>query len=156
MPTTDEAISKAYYGDEDGFGSMNETLTEAKRYYEKVSLEDVKKWFAKNIGTKRNCYNSFVVDQAYVEYQMALFFFHELDKESGQQQPSALLMVDIFSKYCVVVPIKTKQPDEVLEGIKECIKQHQAKPDSIYSDEKDLLFLIKRSIISGARASVIS
>ena len=45
-------------------------------------------------------------------------------------------MVDIFSKYCVVVPIKTKQPDDVLEGIKECIKQHQAKPDSIYSDEE--------------------
>ena len=45
-------------------------------------------------------------------------------------------MVDIFSKYCVVVPVKTKQPDDVLDGIKECIKQHQAKPDSIYSDEE--------------------
>ena len=138
MLTIEESISKAYYDDEDGFGSMNKTLTEAKRYNEKVSLEDVKNWFAKNIGTKRNLkgYNSFVVDQSYVEYQMDLFFFHDLDKESGQKQPSALLMVDIFSKYCVVVPIKTKQPDDVLEGIKECIKQHQAKPDSIYSDEE--------------------
>ena len=55
---------------------------EAKRYNEKVSLEDVKKWFAKNIGTKRNLkgYNSFVVDQSYVEYQMDLFFFHDLDR----------------------------------------------------------------------------
>ena len=45
-------------------------------------------------------------------------------------------MVDIFSTCCVVVPIKTKQPHDVLEGSKECIKQDQAKPDSIYSDEE--------------------
>ena len=30
MLTKEEAISKAYYDDEDGFGSMNKTLTEAK------------------------------------------------------------------------------------------------------------------------------
>ena len=82
MLTIEEAISKAYYDDEDGFGSMNKALTEAKRYNEKVSLEDVRNWFAKNIGTKRNLkgYNSFVVDQAYVEYQMDLFFFQDLEK----------------------------------------------------------------------------
>ena len=42
MLTIEEAISKAYYDDEDGFGSMNKTLTEAKRYNEKVSLEAVR------------------------------------------------------------------------------------------------------------------
>ena len=66
MLTIEESISKAYYDDEDGFGSMNKNLTEAKRYNEKVSLEDVRNWFAKNIGTKRNLksHNSCVVDQA--------------------------------------------------------------------------------------------
>jgi hypothetical protein len=117
---------------------MNKTLTDAKRYNDKVSLEDVRTWFAKNIGVKRNLrgYNSFIADRCYEEYQMDLFFFQDLEKESGQKQPSALLMVDIFSKYCVVVPTKTKQPDDVLEAIKECIKDHQAKPESIYSDEE--------------------
>ena len=42
MLTIEESISKAYYDDEDGFGSMNKTLTEAKRYNENVSLDDVK------------------------------------------------------------------------------------------------------------------
>ena len=51
MLTIEESISKAYYDDEDGFGCMNKTLTEAKRYNEQVSLEDVRSWFAKNIGT---------------------------------------------------------------------------------------------------------
>ena len=60
MLTIDESISKAYYDDEDGFGSMNKNLADARRYSAKVSLEDLRKWFAKNIGTKRNFtgYNS--------------------------------------------------------------------------------------------------
>ena len=65
-----------------------------------------------------------------------IFSSSKISKKTGQKQPSTLLMVDIFSKYCVVVPSKTKQPDDVLEGIKDCIKQHQAKPGSIYSDEE--------------------
>ena len=87
MFTIEEAISKAYYDDEDGFGSMNGTLTEAERYNEKVSPEDVRNWLAKNIGTKRKWkgYYSFVVDQAYVEYQADLLLFQDLDKESGQK-----------------------------------------------------------------------
>ena len=48
MLTIEEAISKAYYDDEDGFGSMNKTLTEARSYNEHVSLEDARNWFAKN------------------------------------------------------------------------------------------------------------
>jgi hypothetical protein len=35
---------------------------------------------------------------------------------------SAMLAVDIFSKYCAVVPINSKQPDDVLNGIKEILK----------------------------------
>ena len=54
MLSIDESISKAYYDDEEGFGSMNKTLTDAKRYKEQVSLEDVRNWFAKTIGVKRN------------------------------------------------------------------------------------------------------
>jgi hypothetical protein len=42
MLSIEDSISKAYYDDEDGFGSMNKTLTDAKRYNEKVSLENVR------------------------------------------------------------------------------------------------------------------
>ena len=50
-----------------------------------------------------------------------------------------LLMIDAFSKYIQVVPINTKTPEDVLEGIKELIKLMQAKPDTIYSDEEGAL-----------------
>ena len=45
------------------------------------------------------------------------------------------MVVDAFSKYCQVVPIKSKQVDDVLEGLKELMKLMQAKPDFIHSDE---------------------
>jgi hypothetical protein len=67
---------------------------------------------------------------------MDIFFFEDLSKETNTKQPYGLLMVDSFSKYCQVVPIKTKQVDDVLEGIKELIRLMQAKPDFIYSDEE--------------------
>jgi hypothetical protein len=39
----DEAISKAFY-DPGGFGSINETLKDAKVYNPNVKYDDVKKW----------------------------------------------------------------------------------------------------------------
>ena len=55
-------------------------------------------------------------------------------KETGKKQQYGLLVVDAFSKYCQVVPIKSKQVDDVLEGLNELMKLMQAKPDSRYSD----------------------
>ena len=62
--------------------------------------------------------------------------FGDLIKETGKKQPYGLLVVDAFFKYCQVVPIKSKQVDDVLEGLKEIMKLMQAKPDFIYSDEE--------------------
>jgi hypothetical protein len=138
MVTIEESIKNAYYDEEDGFGSMAKTLKDAKKYNDKVTIDDVKNWFAKHIGTKRQLkgYNSFIANQPYEYYQMDLFFFEDLSKETKTKQPYGLLMVDSFSKYCQVVPVKSKQIDDVLEGIKELIKLMQAKPDFIYSDEE--------------------
>jgi len=138
MLSIDDSISKVYYDVDDGYGSISKTFKDAKVYNNDITLQDVKDWFAKKIGTKKNLrgYNSFIVDACYIEYQMDLFFFQDLEKESGKKQPSALIMIDIFSKYCVVVEINSKQPDDVLNGIKECIKQMDSKPETIYSDEE--------------------
>jgi len=138
MITKGEAIAKIYYNPEDGYGSISRTFKDAKVYNNEITLDDVKTWFSKNVGRKIQLkgYNSFVVSAPYVEYQLDLFFFNDLDKEAGEKQPSAILAVDIFSKFCQVVPISSKQPDDVLNGIKELIKLMQAKPDTIFTDEE--------------------
>ena len=138
MVSLEDCIAKSYYDEEDGFGSMAKTLKDAKKYDNSTTLEDVRNWFAKNIGTKRQLrgYNSFVADEPYFEYQIDIFFFEDLSKQTGIKQPYGLLAVDIFTKYCEVVPIKTKQIDDVLNGLKELIKLMEATPEFIFSDEE--------------------
>lgn len=138
MITINDAIARAYNDDENGYGSMQNTLKYAKELNADVTLDDVRKWFSANLGDKKQLkgYNSFIVEGPYKEYQIDLFFFQDLEKESGQKQPSAILCIDIFSKFLQVVPIKTKQPDDVLDGIQELFKLMQSKPDTIMSDEE--------------------
>ena len=75
MLEKDSAISKAYYDEEDGFGSMTKTFKDAKKYNDEVTLEDVRSWFSKNLGRKIQLkgYNRFVAREAYQEYEMDLF-----------------------------------------------------------------------------------
>jgi len=138
MISISDAITRAYNDDENGFGSIAKTLKDAKTINPNVTLDDVKKWFESNIGSKTQLkgYNSFIVNGAYKEYQIDLFFFQDLEKETNKKQPYAMICIDIFTKFLHVVPIKTKQPDDVLDGIKQCITTMQAKPDTIMSDEE--------------------
>ena len=74
--------------------------------------------------------NSFIADAPHEEYQMDLLFFAD---EPGAVK-KALLMVDIFSKYTQICPVKTKQIPDVLIAIKECLVKMKGKPKTIYSD----------------------
>ena len=49
------------------------------------------------------------------------------------------VLIDIFIKFCLVVPVKSKQPADVLAGMMEGMKQHSRKPKLIYSDEEGSL-----------------
>jgi len=138
METTNDIIAKVYYDHDTGFGSIENTLKEARKYSDKITYDDVKLWKDKHVGRKTQLrgYNSFIPKQAYEEYQMHIAFFEDLSKEIGHRLPYALLMIDSFTKYIQVVPIDSKKPEDVLEGIKQLIKLMQAKPDTIYSDEE--------------------
>ena len=75
MLTIEESIGKAYYDEEDGIGSMAKTLKGARKYNDEVTIDDVRNWFAKHIGTKRQLkgYNSFVANRAWEYYQIDIF-----------------------------------------------------------------------------------
>ena len=47
--------------------------------------------------------------------------------------------IDIFTKYAVVVPIRSKQIPDFLAGLGECLKKMQKRPTFIYSDEEGAL-----------------
>ena len=134
----DEIIAKVYF-DTAGYGSVATTLSDAKKYDPSITYDDVKRWKAKNTERKTNIrgYNSFVVNKPFVEYQMDLAFFSDLNKEQDDKTYAGiLLMVDIFTKFTTAVLTKTKLTPDVFEAIKEDIKKMGKKPESIYSDNE--------------------
>jgi hypothetical protein len=103
----DKIIEKVYF-DPAGYGSINATLKDAKVYDKSITYEDVKLWKERNVErqTQLKGQNSFVASYPRQEYQMDLFFLSDL---KDQVYPLGLLMVDIFSKYISIIPLKTKK-----------------------------------------------
>jgi hypothetical protein len=56
---------------------------------------------------------------------MDLFFINDLE---NQDYKIGILIIDIFSKYMTVIPLKTKQPDDILQAIKDGIDNMGGKP----------------------------
>ena len=100
-----------------------------------ITLENVKNWFPKNIERTKQLkgYNSFINDEAFEEFQVDIAFF-----KAGELEP-ALVMIDIFSKYAVAVPIASKETADVIAGIMEGFNKMGGKPKIIYSDSEGAL-----------------
>lgn len=126
----DKIIEKVY---NDFYGSIKDTYNDARKLDKSIKYDDVRRWFEKNQVRKTNLrgFNSFIADHVKQEYQIDLFFVNEDDDFKV-----GLLIIDIFSKYITVVPLKTKQPDDVLQGLKDGFHNMGGKPESIYSDDE--------------------
>ena len=114
-------ISKIYY-DKSGFGSIKTTFEDARKVDKSITLEDIKNLFNNNVKKKDNLkgYNSFVAPHNYYEYQADLFFVNDDEFLENQNFKVGMIMIDIFSKYMWVVPIKSKSEGDVAAGLLEC------------------------------------
>ena len=131
-----KAIERAW-NDDAGYGSIAQTVREAKKIEPSVTADDFKEWKAKqDVGQKAKMrgMNSFIADKPKDEYQMDLFFM--ADQEVAKKYKSALLMVDIFTKWTQVVMVPGKKWWQVLPGIKKLMPMMGGKPISIYSDDE--------------------
>ena len=112
-------------------------MKEAKKIEPSVTANDFKEWKAKqDVGQKAKMrgMNSFIANKPKEEYQMDLFFM--ADQEVEKKYKSALLMVDIFTKWTQVVMVPGKKWWQVLPGIKKLIPIMGGKPKTIYSDDE--------------------
>ena len=132
-------ISDIYFARR-GFGSQAVTFKDAKAKDKSITMADVKAWFEKNIDRKKpmSGFNSFIAPHAHYEYQIDLFFITNNDLKN-QKLNVGMVVIDIFSKFAVVVPIKSKLQDDVLAGIIEGINKMGKKPELIYSDDEGSL-----------------
>ena len=89
----------------DYYGSIKQTYEEARKIDPTIKYDDIKKYFEQNRVRRTNLkgYNSFIADHFKQEYQIDLFFINEDD---NQEYNIGLLIIDIFSKYMTVVPLK--------------------------------------------------
>ena len=60
--------------------------------------------------------------------------YYDFDEE--QKFRGGLVCIDVLSKYAVVVPIKTKNGEDVLEATKEALKKMGKKAKIIYTDDE--------------------
>lgn len=127
-------ISGIYY-DRAGYGSIKTTWQDAKKKDSSITIKNVRDWFSNNIEQKKEQrgYNSFITPHAHFEYQLDLFFINDLP---DQKFKVGLIMIDHFSKYMVVVPIKTKTEGDVASGILEAFNKMKHKPKMLYTDDE--------------------
>ena len=140
MSEKQKIINDVYF-DRSGFGSKATTLKDARAKDKTITMADVEEFFKKNVEEKRKPrgQNSFVAPHPYFEFQLDLFFISSNDLEN-QEFRIGLVLIDIFTKYATVIPIKSKQPPDVLAGLMEGLNKMDKKPRMLYSDEEGSLY----------------
>jgi hypothetical protein len=142
MSDKQNIISDVYF-EKSGFGSKKATLDDARQKDKTITMADINEFFRKNVEQKKQLrgYNSFVAPEHGYEYQVDLFFLgkkRDADLEN-QKFKIGMVMIDIFSKYAVVLPLPSKETGDIASGIIEGIHKMGEKPDIIYTDDEGAL-----------------
>ena len=130
-------ISKIYHGPEGGKPAFK-TWQDAREINPRITLNEVKAWFKQNIQPKGQVWgkrNSYVAQGPYIEYQADLFFVTK-SQFANQTYENGLSMIDVFSKYAVVVPVDEKKGQPLMDAIFEAFKLMGKKPEILYTDNE--------------------
>lgn len=145
----DDIISNIYYDPAEGFGSAKDVRKRAKEEDPTITIQDVRAFLKKQPNKqirKHRGYNSYTAPFARYQYQIDIMDMVPLTKDSEKKpgkeikvvknnQPRyGLVVIDIFSKLANVVPMKNKDGESVLKGLKESFEK-MGFPMSIYSDD---------------------
>ena len=137
MKVRQKIINDIYF-DRSGFGSKQVTLKDAKENDSSIKMSDVERFFKENVEVKRKPRgtNSFVAPSNNHTYQMDLFFMGQYDFDDEQKYRGGIVMIDVLSKYAVVVPIGGRTPFAIIEATKEALKKMGKKPKILYTDDE--------------------
>ena len=115
MSSKERVISDVYYNVRTGFGSVAETLKQARRKDATITRGDVTRFLNKqdvNQKRKRNRYNSFVPPFPREQYQIDLADFGE-----GEDFRYAFVCIDSFTKVLEVIPLRSKLSQETSDAL---------------------------------------
>ncbi len=77
--------------------------------------------------------NSFVAPEPFYELQIDLFFTNYI---TDQKYTLAMLCIDIFTKFAVVVPAIDNNEGDLAAGILECFNKMGKKAKLVYTDDE--------------------
>ena len=119
-----------------GYGSIQSVYKESKSINNDITLHDVKEYFSKlpskQIQFQYKKYNSFITTRFLEQIQLDIADFTKRAEENDGFR-YGLAGIDVFSRYGWIVPMKTKQPFDVINAFKEIIRVIGV-PKSIFSD----------------------
>ena len=141
----EKILEKQYYDVEDGFGSARDLYEKAKKVDVGITLAFVSSWLKsqpnKQTRSYKN-YNSYTAPFPKYEFQIDLMLMtsllRDVKSKVENQLTYGLVCIDIFSKKCHIVPMKTNGTDDVYNAVMECFKV-LGQPLSIYSDHEGAL-----------------
>ena len=87
------------------------------------------------IKKKQRGQNSFVAPLNNT-YQLDIVFISPDDIKATQKIRAGLVMIDVLSKYAVVVPIKSKTPPDIIAGTMEGLRNIGKMCKILYTDDE--------------------
>ena len=132
------SIINDIYFDRAGFGSKKQTLKDAREKDKSITMADVDNFFRENVEQKKQIRgkNSFIAPEPFYEFQFDLFFITDLE---NQKFKIGAIMIDVFSRFMVVVPIKSKDEGNVASAMIEGFNKMGGKPKILYTDDEGAL-----------------
>ena len=158
-----DIISNAYYNLESGFGSIQDTLKQAKEKDPTINRVNVANWLKQQPNKQIRRYtgsNSYTAPFARFEYQIDIMDMIPLTKDPESKIPLkkktepryglVVIVIDIFSKLANVVPMENKDGESVLTALKESFKK-MGFPMSVYSDDDGAFKMVVGQFFQGRR-----
>ena len=119
-------IRQVCYDVETGFSSVADAFKQAKKILNTITLDDVKQFLEKQKVRQTKAYkgfNSYVASEPLEEIQIDLLTM----SQNSDGFLYIFVAIDIFTKYCVGIPIKSKKPDESVRAMKEVLRDGCSK-----------------------------
>ena len=136
----DKTIRRVYYG-KDGGSSAYKTYLDAKAIDPRITLDWVRDWFKKNVERTRQvggAKNSYVAPRAFHEYQADVFYI--TDRQfPNQDYPYGLSIIDVFSKFATVIPLKERDADRIMPALFKAFQVIGKQPEILYTDDEGAL-----------------
>ena len=102
----------------------------------------LKNGYDSNTQRKQNLkgYNSYVAPKPHFEYQADVFFTGDWntspDVLAEQKIPAGVIMIDVFTKYVVVIPVNGKNDEQLSLGLVEGFHKMGHKPKVLLTDDE--------------------